>query len=112
MENYLEPLAKGVYLFRQHHDREFIEWCHGNPDMFVWNACEPNKHKLDNVDGTLHWALPKGMLCQTFRNRPNLSTTYRKVVSKDLDDLKKWAEEIGSRMSSCYFCRRTGRQRL
>jgi hypothetical protein len=106
-----EPLAKGVYRLRQHRDQEFIRWCHDNPNKFVWNACEPDKHKLDTVPGILHSALPKGKLCQTFRNqykrsryRPHLSTTYRKVVSKNLDDLKTWAKDT-PRTRICTFCR-------
>jgi hypothetical protein len=112
----LEPVGKGVYLFPQDHDDEFVEWCHINSkEGFLWNACVPGENIPTTVPLILHGAFPNGKLCQAFRNRhepngyrSNLTTTYRKIVSTNLDALEKWAADRQYQTSTCTFCRSAG----
>ena len=113
-EKALRPLAREVYLFDQHHDREFIRWCNENHHGFVLNATIPDNLIQPGSTLILHGALPNGKLCQVFRNqhelngcRPHLSTTYRKVISMNLDAILKWARKEHV-TEKCTFCERAG----
>lgn len=94
-------------------DAEFTEWCHGNPNGFVW-TCWRGADPTGKVTAvwTLHSAITNADLCSHFKNknRPggyeaNLTTKRCvKVCSTDRQRLEKWAEPYPGDHKMCSSC--------